>query len=73
MRALEGKTTVSGAFKTMKAEELTDEWIWGEESFHEPFLVEEPSGLGMTMPPSDMGIQQIAKAVGEFGDGCYAR
>lgn len=49
----------------MKVEEITDEWIWSEESFLEPFLIEQPEGLGMTMPPSDMGIQEIAKVVGE--------
>ena len=55
-------------FRKMKAEEITNEWIWGEGTgaFDEPFLIEQPQGLGMKMPPADMSIQEIAKVVGEW-------
>lgn len=68
LRVLDTRETVSNAFRKMKGSELTDEWIWGEGtgSFEEPFLVEEPEGLGMLMPKRDMGIQEIARVVGMF-------
>ncbi|BGP17296.1 JmjC domain-containing histone demethylation protein 1 [Rhodosporidiobolus nylandii] len=52
------------AFRRMRAEELTDEWVYGEEGFKEPFVVEEPEGLGMKMPPTTTTVRDVAELVG---------
>ncbi|GAA5981483.1 hypothetical protein JCM11641_004778 [Rhodosporidiobolus odoratus] len=54
----------SGAFKSMKASELTDEWIFGEEGMKEPFVVEEREGLGMEMPHKGFTVREVAELVG---------
>ncbi|GAA5871428.1 hypothetical protein JCM16303_000751 [Sporobolomyces ruberrimus] len=51
-------------FKRKKAEELTMEWIYGEEGMLEPFVVETPEGLGMSMPKRDISVGEIAELIG---------
>ena len=65
MRVLATRATTEGAFKTIKAEEITEAWLYhNEEAMTEPFVVEYPEGLGMEMPSSDMTISEIARIVG---------
>lgn len=54
------------AFREMRADELTDEWLMGDEGLVEPFWVRRPEGLGMKMPRSDISIEEIARIVGAF-------
>ncbi|GAA5971134.1 hypothetical protein JCM3765_004702 [Sporobolomyces pararoseus] len=51
-------------FKRKKPEELTMEWIYGEEGMLEPFVVETPDGLGMSMPKRDITVGEIAELIG---------
>ncbi|GAA5955986.1 hypothetical protein JCM21900_002639 [Sporobolomyces salmonicolor] len=51
-------------FRRMKPEEVTDEWVYGENGMLEPFVVEEPEGLGMRMPRRDIPVKEIAELVG---------
>ncbi|KAI5481779.1 PHD finger protein 8 [Pseudohyphozyma bogoriensis] len=63
-RVLESKKVTEGKFKSVKADSLTQEWLWSDEAMREPFFIEKPEGLGMKMPPNDMSIQAIAQEVG---------
>ncbi|GAA5889444.1 hypothetical protein JCM5296_006363 [Sporobolomyces johnsonii] len=51
-------------FRRMKPDEVTDEWVYGENGMLEPFVVEEPEGLGMRMPRRDIPVKEIAELVG---------
>ncbi|GAA5994805.1 hypothetical protein JCM5350_001883 [Sporobolomyces pararoseus] len=51
-------------FKRKKPEELTMEWIYGEEGMLEPFVVETPEGLGMSMPKREITVGEIAELIG---------
>lgn len=42
------------------------EWIYGEEGMLEPFVVETPEGLGMSMPKRDITVGEIAELIGEL-------
>lgn len=59
------RPVVEHAFRRFTAAELTDEWLWGEESMKEPWVVDEEEGLGMEMPRKDLGIGEIAELVGK--------
>ena len=50
----------------MQAHELTPEWLSGDDGMREPFWVEKPEGLGMTMPHGEMTIGEVAQTVGEL-------
>lgn len=65
VRLLATRKTVDGNFKKFKAHEVTDKWLYEDDSFTEPFLFEEPEGLGLTMPNPNLAIQQISKIVGK--------
>lgn len=67
MKVLATRPITTGAFRTYKAEDLTDEWLWDrpDEAFREPFAVESPEGLGMRMPRGNLPIEEIARIVGE--------
>lgn len=65
LRILQSKSVVENAFRTMRASEITDQWLWGEESMREPFVVRgEMAELGVRMPRSDLGVQEVANLVG---------
>lgn len=61
---LASRPVVEHAFRHFTAAELTDEWLWGEESMKEPFVVDEEEGLGMRMPRRDLRISEVAEMVG---------
>lgn len=64
MRQIESKSVIEGQFRVYRGEELTDEWIYGNESMREPFVVEEVAGLEMEMPSAEITIGEIARIVG---------
>lgn len=64
MRVVATRNVVEGAFKVYEGKDLTDDWLWGEESMLQPFVVQSPEGLGMEMPSRDMTIPEIAAVVG---------
>lgn len=58
------KVVIEGAFKSMKAEELTEEWLYSDAGMVEPFVIIDPLGLGMLMPSKEITIQDICRIVG---------
>ncbi|KAJ1919817.1 hypothetical protein H4219_001726 [Mycoemilia scoparia] len=62
---LEAREFEEAEFPRLKnGHELTLDWIL-EQREHEPIIIEEPEGLGMEMPPSDITVKDIASKVGE--------
>ncbi|GAA5909279.1 [Histone H3]-lysine-36 demethylase [Sporobolomyces salmoneus] len=51
-------------FERKKPSDLTLDWIYGEEGMLEPFVVESPEGLGMSMPRRDITVGEIAELIG---------
>lgn len=48
-----------------KGSDLTIEWF-NTHGFNKPMIVEEPTGLGIKVPPSDFTIPDVEKYVGEL-------
>lgn len=67
LRVIETREVIEDAFQSIAVDDITDEWLWSEKSFIEPFLIERPEGLGMKMPDPEISIHQIAQEVGELG------
>ncbi|KAK4054293.1 JmjC domain-containing histone demethylation protein 1 [Microbotryomycetes sp. JL221] len=64
-KVAETRPMVQGTFKHYIGHDITNEWVWNNpSSFKEPFIIDEPQGLGLKMPPRDISIQQISKLVG---------
>jgi len=62
---LEGKTIKDDSFKRMKGSEVGLEWLESDASaMREPFVVENPEGLGMKMPDEAFSIDDVAEIVG---------
>lgn len=62
---LESKTFSKDAFKKMTGSEITQEWLDSDPTaMTEPIIIEEPDGLGMTMPPSSLTVPEIATTLG---------
>jgi len=40
------------------------DWVYGENGMLEPFVVEKPEGLGMSMPRRDISVGEIAELIG---------
>ncbi|GAA5935515.1 [Histone H3]-lysine-36 demethylase [Sporobolomyces koalae] len=51
-------------FERKLAQDLTLEWVYGREGMTEPFVVERPEGLGMSMPRRDITVGEIAELIG---------
>lgn len=64
MKVIATKKVVENYFKALKAEDLTDEFVYSRDSFREPFYFASPEGLGMTMPDPSTTIDDIARIVG---------
>lgn len=64
MKVIATRDIKEGAFREMKADELTDEWLFGDEGMREPFWIREPDGLEMRMPNRSISIKDIAQVVG---------
>ncbi|KAH8110283.1 Clavaminate synthase-like protein [Phellopilus nigrolimitatus] len=53
-------------FRHMNGSELSLDWVDSDPSaLLEPVLVETPDGLGMSMPPADLTVADVARIVGE--------
>ncbi|KAH9079132.1 JmjC domain-containing histone demethylation protein 1 [Lactarius deliciosus] len=62
---LENKTFSKDAFKKMTGSELTQDWLDSDPTaMMEPVIIEEPDGLGMTMPSSNLTVSEIAATLG---------
>ena len=49
----------------MTGSELTQDWLDSDPtSMTEPIIIEEPDGLGMTMPPPSLTVPEIATTLG---------
>ena len=49
----------------MTGSEITQEWLDSDPTaMTEPIIIEEPDGLGMTMPPSSLTVPEIATTLG---------
>lgn len=64
MKVIETKTIIDNHIKSMKAEELTDEYIYSNDSMREPFYIIAPEGLGMRMPEATITVSDICNIVG---------
>ncbi|THH09560.1 hypothetical protein EW145_g1926 [Phellinidium pouzarii] len=53
-------------FRHMRGSELSREWVDNDPTaLFEPVLIEEPDGLGMSMPPVGLTVPDVARIVGE--------
>ncbi|KAL8276087.1 hypothetical protein RQP46_011502 [Phenoliferia psychrophenolica] len=64
LRSLDARKVTEGHFRRIDSASLTPEWLRSDEGMQEPFWVDSPEGLGMTMPPGDLTIAQVAEIVG---------
>lgn len=63
---MEGKTILDDNFQRLKGSMLTMDWLHSNDSaLREPVIIENPEGLGMTMPPEGFGVKDVAEVVGE--------
>lgn len=61
----EHKKPIVDAFQHMRAEDVTVEWIDTDpRAFMQPFIIDEPEGLDMSVLPKDMRVSEIAEIVG---------
>lgn len=64
-RMLETKEFKKDPFKRFKGSEL-EEWLeQDDDALREPIVIEDPEGLGMTMPPSTLTVEDVAELIGE--------
>lgn len=64
-RILETKEIKKDPFQRFKGSEL-EEWLeQDEDAFREPIVIESPEGLGMTMPPNTLSVEDVAQMIGE--------
>jgi hypothetical protein len=62
---LESKTLKQDSFQRMRGSELTQEWLHNDPTaMMEPVIIDEPHGLGMTMPPCTLTVAEIAATLG---------
>ncbi|EPQ58517.1 jumonji protein [Gloeophyllum trabeum ATCC 11539] len=63
---LQGKTIKENNFPRMKGADVNLDWLESDENaLRQPIVIEQPDGLGLKMPPRDLGIDDIAEIVGE--------
>ncbi|KAG6865888.1 hypothetical protein C0991_010969 [Blastosporella zonata] len=66
LRFLEQKTVQADPFKRLAGTDVGLEWLEEDPSaMTEPVVIEQPDGLGMTMPPTDFTVDDVAELVGE--------
>jgi F-box and leucine-rich repeat protein 10/11 len=62
---LESKIFTEDRFRRMRGPELNDEWLEDDSTaMTEPVIIEDPNGLGMTMPPATLTVPEIANILG---------
>ncbi|KAF8810703.1 jumonji superfamily protein [Phlegmacium glaucopus] len=65
IRMLETKEIKKDPFKRFKGSEL-EEWLeQDDDALREPIVIENPEGLGMTMPPNTLTVEDVAEVIGE--------
>jgi F-box/leucine-rich repeat protein 10/11 len=65
IRMLETKEIKKDPFKRFKGSELED-WLEQDDSaLREPIVIENPEGLGMSMPPNTFSVEDVATMLGE--------
>ncbi|OCH95214.1 Clavaminate synthase-like protein, partial [Obba rivulosa] len=65
LRMLEGKAIQGDPFRRMEGGEVGVEWLESDDgAMREPFVIEDPEGLGMKMPPRSTTVDDIADTVG---------
>jgi F-box/leucine-rich repeat protein 10/11 len=65
IRMLEKKEIKKDPFRRFKGSEL-EEWLeQDDEAFREPIVIENPEGLGMSMPPNTLSVEDVAQYIGE--------
>ncbi|KAG7086721.1 hypothetical protein E1B28_002655 [Marasmius oreades] len=65
MHMMEGKPMKEDYFKRMKGGDVGLEWLAEDEyAMTEPFVIDNPAGLGMKMP-ENFGVEDVALLVGE--------
>ncbi|KAF5358557.1 hypothetical protein D9756_001773 [Leucocoprinus leucothites] len=63
---LQDKPTKGDPFKRMQGSDVKLSWVEEDETaMREPIVIEEPDGLGMKMPQSDLSVDDVAELVGE--------
>lgn len=62
---LESKTFTADEFRRMRGSDLTKEWLENDSTpMTEPIVIEQPDGLGMTMPSATLTVPEIANILG---------
>ena len=65
IRMLEKKEIKKDPFRRFKGSEL-EEWLEQEDdALREPIVIENPEGLGMSMPPNTLRVEDVAGYIGE--------
>ncbi|EMD34482.1 hypothetical protein CERSUDRAFT_140998 [Gelatoporia subvermispora B] len=65
LRMLEGKAIKGDPFRRMRGADVGVEWLEGDDAaMREPFVVPDPEGLGMKMPPRSTGVDDVAESLG---------
>ncbi|KAG6813095.1 hypothetical protein H0H92_013949 [Tricholoma furcatifolium] len=63
---LDQKTFKDDPFKRLRGADVGLEWLENDKTaMTEPIVIEEPEGLGMTMPPRDYTVDDVTELVGE--------
>ncbi|KAK7056234.1 JmjC domain-containing histone demethylation protein 1 [Paramarasmius palmivorus] len=66
MRMMEGKPIKEDCFKRMEGADVGLEWVETDENaLTEPIVIESTDGLGMKMPDTPFGVEDVALLVGE--------
>jgi F-box and leucine-rich repeat protein 10/11 len=66
LRMLQGKAIDHADFKRMDGQDVNLAWLeQDEKAMQEPIIIENPEGLGMKMPSSDLTVQDVAEVIGE--------
>lgn len=62
---LENKEIKKDPFRRFKGGEL-EEWLeQDDDALREPIVIEDPEGLGMSMPPNTLSVEDVAGYIGE--------
>lgn len=63
---MQGKSISKESFKRMKGSDVSTEWLNSDPTaMTEPIIIEEPDGLGMEMPDSELTVSEIADTLGK--------
>ena len=65
IRMLEKKEIKKDPFRRFKGSEL-EEWLeQDDDALREPIVIENSEGLGMSMPPNTLSVEDVAEYIGE--------